>query len=64
MPDDDPRERQRTIGLRFNAAVVRAMGTELLTVRVDLVPTSAAAGDDGADDGTVRDVVRHLWPRG
>ena len=36
LPDDDPRERQRRIGLRFNAAVVRAMGTELMTVRVDL----------------------------
>lgn len=38
MPDDDPRARQRAIGLRFNAAVVRAMGTDLLTVRVDLDP--------------------------
>ncbi len=36
MPGDDPRERQRRIGLRFNAAVVRVMGTDLLTVRVDL----------------------------
>lgn len=36
LSDDDPRERQRSIGLRFNAAVVRAMGTDLLTVRVDL----------------------------
>ena len=38
MPEDDPRERQRRIGRRFNAAVVRAMGTELLTVRIDLSP--------------------------
>ena len=38
MPDDDPRERQRRIGLRFNAAVVRAMGTELVSVRIDLDP--------------------------
>ncbi len=38
MPDDDPRERQRRIGLRFNAAVVRAMGTDLLTIRIDLDP--------------------------
>jgi deazaflavin-dependent oxidoreductase (nitroreductase family) len=38
MPDDDPRRRQRQIGLRFNAAVVRTMGTELLTVRVELDP--------------------------
>ncbi len=36
LADDDARERQRKIGLRFNAAVVRLMGTELLTVRVDL----------------------------
>ena len=36
MPGDDPRERQRRIGRRLNAAAVRAMGTELLTVRVDL----------------------------
>jgi deazaflavin-dependent oxidoreductase (nitroreductase family) len=38
MPDDDPRRRQREIGLRFNATVVRTMGTDLLTVRVDLDP--------------------------
>ena len=38
LPDDDPRERQRRIGRRFNAAIVRAMGTDLLTVRVDLAP--------------------------
>jgi len=36
VPDDDPRERQRRIGLRFNAAIVRTMGTDLMTVRVDL----------------------------
>jgi deazaflavin-dependent oxidoreductase (nitroreductase family) len=39
MPDDDPRRRQREIGLRFNATVVRTMGTDLLTVRVDLDPS-------------------------
>lgn len=38
VPDDDPRERQRRIGLRFNAAIVRAAGTDLMTVRVDLDP--------------------------
>jgi deazaflavin-dependent oxidoreductase (nitroreductase family) len=38
LPDDDPRERQRRIGRRMNAAVVRAMGTDLLTVRIDLDP--------------------------
>ena len=41
LPDDDPRQRQRLIGRRFNAAVVRLMGTELLTVRVDLDDASA-----------------------
>ncbi len=43
MPDDDPHERQRTIArghpLRaLNAAWVRGLGTELLTVRIDLDP--------------------------
>jgi deazaflavin-dependent oxidoreductase (nitroreductase family) len=35
LPDDDPRARQRTLP-RLNALAVRAMGTALLTVRVDL----------------------------
>ena len=40
LPDDDPRERQRWLahehpGSSSNAAVVRMMGTNLLTVRVD-----------------------------
>jgi deazaflavin-dependent oxidoreductase (nitroreductase family) len=34
-PDDDPRERQRSMR-KANAAVVRALGTDLLTVRIDL----------------------------
>ncbi|MGH3343636.1 MAG: nitroreductase/quinone reductase family protein [Carbonactinosporaceae bacterium] len=42
MPDDDPRERQRRLGTalsrRLNAAAVRAWGTDLLTVRIDLDP--------------------------
>jgi len=43
LPDDDPRERQRTMaehrrGTRLNSAAVRAMGTDLLTVRIDLDP--------------------------
>ena len=38
MPDDDPLERQRKIGRSLNAATVRVMGTELMTVRVDLEP--------------------------
>ena len=36
LPDDDPRARQRAIGRRVNSAMVRAMGSELLSVRVDL----------------------------
>jgi deazaflavin-dependent oxidoreductase (nitroreductase family) len=41
LPDDDPRERQRKLGKGhpgrwLNAWVVRTLGTELLTVRIDL----------------------------
>lgn len=47
LADDDPRERQRTMP-KSNARVVRLMGSQLLTVRVDLEPaelrTTAAAG--------------------
>ena len=35
-PADDPHARLKTIGRRVNAAMVRAMGTNLLTVRIDL----------------------------
>ncbi len=35
MPKDDPRARQRTLD-PLNAAIVRLVGTELLTVRIDL----------------------------
>ncbi|MDQ3849001.1 MAG: hypothetical protein M3296_00075, partial [Actinomycetota bacterium] len=38
LPDDDPRERLRRIGRPVNALVVRGMGTDLLTVRIDLDP--------------------------
>ena len=37
LPDDDPLERQRSLP-GFNARVVRLMGTELMTVRIDLDP--------------------------
>ena len=37
LEQDDARERQRSLG-RFNAAFVRLMGTDLLTIRVDLEP--------------------------
>jgi deazaflavin-dependent oxidoreductase (nitroreductase family) len=35
LPGDDPRARLKTLP-RFNSAAVRALGAELLTVRVDL----------------------------
>ncbi|MBV8159629.1 MAG: nitroreductase family deazaflavin-dependent oxidoreductase [Acidimicrobiia bacterium] len=49
LADDDPHARQWLLGRRhplraLNAAVVRVMGTELLTVRIDLDPSSTADG--------------------
>jgi deazaflavin-dependent oxidoreductase (nitroreductase family) len=38
VPGDDPLERQRLLGRRVNAALVRLMGTDLLTIRIDLDP--------------------------
>jgi deazaflavin-dependent oxidoreductase (nitroreductase family) len=40
LPDDDPLERQRRLpaGRKLNSAVVRALGTDLLTIRIDLEP--------------------------
>ncbi|RKN43976.1 nitroreductase/quinone reductase family protein [Streptomyces hoynatensis] len=35
LPEDDPRARLRSLP-RFNSAAVRAFGTSLLTIRVDL----------------------------
>lgn len=35
-PDDDPRARLRAIGRRINGLLVRIMGTDLLTVRIEL----------------------------
>ncbi len=40
VPEDDPRERQRVLGHRVNTALVRLMGTDLLTIRVDLDASS------------------------
>jgi deazaflavin-dependent oxidoreductase (nitroreductase family) len=42
LPEDDPRERQRALGPRawLNAASVRRLGTDLLTVRIDLTDRS------------------------
>ena len=44
LRDDDPRERQRVLardrrGRALNAFVVRTLGTDLLTVRIDLEPS-------------------------
>ena len=36
LPDDDPRERLDKVGRRVNGFMVRAVGTDLLTIRVDL----------------------------
>jgi deazaflavin-dependent oxidoreductase (nitroreductase family) len=43
LPDDDPRQRQRKLAARrfaarVNAVAVRSLGTDLLTVRIDLDP--------------------------
>jgi hypothetical protein len=35
LADDDPRERQRSMP-KSNARAVRAMGTDLLSIRIDL----------------------------
>jgi deazaflavin-dependent oxidoreductase (nitroreductase family) len=43
LPDDDWRERQRRMPNKINSASVRLMGTEHVTVRVDLDPPGAAA---------------------
>jgi deazaflavin-dependent oxidoreductase (nitroreductase family) len=43
LRDDDPRERQRRMPNKLNSAVVRLMGSELLTVRIDLDPASRPA---------------------
>jgi deazaflavin-dependent oxidoreductase (nitroreductase family) len=37
LPEEDPRARQHHMS-KLNAAAVRAMGTELLTIRIDLDP--------------------------
>ena len=42
LEGDDWRERQRRLPNKVNSAVVRAVGTEHVTVRVDLDPAGAA----------------------
>lgn len=39
LPDDDPHARLRAIGHPINGFMVRVMGTDLLTVRIDLQPS-------------------------
>ena len=43
LSNDDWRERQRRMPNKLNSAMVRAMGTEHVTVRVDLDPAVGAA---------------------
>jgi deazaflavin-dependent oxidoreductase (nitroreductase family) len=38
LPGDDPRARLDKVGHRVNGFMVRAVGTDLLTIRVDLDP--------------------------
>ena len=47
LTDDDWRARQRLIPNKLNSAVVRAAGTEPVTVRVDLDPASGAPHSTG-----------------
>jgi deazaflavin-dependent oxidoreductase (nitroreductase family) len=51
LADDDWRERQRRIPNRLNSAAVRAMGSDPVTVRVDLDPAGAAATPAGGPPG-------------
>jgi deazaflavin-dependent oxidoreductase (nitroreductase family) len=44
LPEDDWRERQRRMPNRMNSAAVRVMGSEPVTVRVDLDPRAAPGG--------------------
>ena len=48
LTDDDWRERQRRLPNKVNSAMVRAMGTEHVTVRVDLDPASGAPRSAGS----------------
>jgi deazaflavin-dependent oxidoreductase (nitroreductase family) len=47
LDDDDWRERQRRLPNKVNSAMVRAVGTEHVTVRVDLDPAAGAPGSAG-----------------
>ena len=45
LEDDDPKQRIRWLGRPVNDALVRAVGTELLTVRIDLERPPEAGPD-------------------
>ena len=47
LHDDDWRDRQRQLPNKLNSALVRAVGTEHVTVRVDLDPASGAPRSGG-----------------
>jgi deazaflavin-dependent oxidoreductase (nitroreductase family) len=51
LPDDDWRERQRRMPNRANSAMVRLMGSDPVTVRVDLDPPAAAAAAPASPSG-------------
>lgn len=42
VADDDPQDRLDSFGRRSHASAVRRFGTELMTVRVDLSPSTSA----------------------
>jgi deazaflavin-dependent oxidoreductase (nitroreductase family) len=51
LPDDDWRERQRRMPNRLNSAAVRVMGSEPVTVRVDLDPAAASPAAPASTSG-------------
>lgn len=48
-PDDDPRARLRAIGRPINGLMVRAMGADLLSIKITLDPTRPCSS--GSPDG-------------
>ncbi len=44
LPDEDPYERMRMLRRRTNDALVRAVGTEHVVIRIDLGPSHLRAG--------------------
>ncbi|MGH2823671.1 MAG: nitroreductase/quinone reductase family protein, partial [Thermoleophilaceae bacterium] len=51
LPEDDWRARQRRMPNRANSAMVRLMGSDPVTVRVDLDPEGAAPGAPASPSG-------------